>query len=108
MEENSQVIEKNGASKNGRVTVWLLGVLWMISLIVVTLEISHRNISMFVSAQQKYIISIETTILVAFIVEMLTRLEVFNSRFPQMVEHAARLRILVRVAGYSIGSLFVL
>ena len=108
MEDNSEIVEKTGTSRNGHITVWLLGALVMIGLIVVTLEISHRNISTFISTQQKYIVSIETTILVAFIVEMLTRLDVFNSRFPHMVQHAARLRILIRIAGYSIGSLFVL
>jgi hypothetical protein len=57
-----------------------------IILILVTLEVSRRNLNTFVSNQQKYIIAIEAAILAIFIVEMLARLVRLLLPAPHMAE----------------------
>ncbi|KTB49343.1 Mechanosensitive ion channel [Dehalogenimonas alkenigignens] len=108
MEENGTASQTVLNSNKGHITVWLLGTIVMIGAIMITLEISQRNISTFISTQEKYIIALEATVLVAFLVELLARLTVLGSRLPRMIQHTARLRLVVRIVGYSTGSLFVL
>jgi small-conductance mechanosensitive channel len=108
MEDKCPAVETVTSSNKGHVAVWLIGTIIMVGAIIVTLEISQRNISTFISAQQKYIIALEATILVAFLVELLARLAVLGSRLPRMIQHTARLRLVVRIIGYTTGSLFVL
>ncbi|PVV83783.1 mechanosensitive ion channel family protein [Dehalogenimonas alkenigignens] len=108
MEENGTASQTVLNSNKGHITIWLLGTIVMIGAIMITLEISQRNISTFISTQEKYIIALEATVLVAFLVELLARLTVLGSRLPRMIQHTARLRLVVRIVGYSTGSLFVL
>ncbi len=100
-------VKKTPSGKRS-IIVTLLGTIIMIVIIVATLEISRRNISSFVTAQQKYIVSIESVFLIGFLVEMLARLINLIPHAPQMVEHSTRLRLFVRIIGYTIGSLSVI
>lgn len=86
-----------------------IGFILTIILIVITVDISHRGISSFVTAQQKYILAIESTLLVFLVVEMLARLTMLRSKRTQlMMEHGTGLRLIIRVFGYTIGSLSVI
>jgi small conductance mechanosensitive channel len=87
--------------------ITLIGLLLSIFLIIATLEISHRGLITFVSTQQKYILAIESIILVTFVVELLVRLVAVLPRNARMLEVGTRLRFIVRVVGYSIGLLSI-
>jgi len=77
-------------------------------MILATLEIGHRDIIPFVSNQQKYIIAIEATMLAIFIVEMAVSFITLFLRTPQLIEHGARLRLIVRIIGYFIALMSVI
>jgi small-conductance mechanosensitive channel len=87
--------------------ITLIGLLLSIFLIIATLEISHRGLITFVSTQQKYILAIESILLVTFVVELLVRLVAVLPRNALMLEVGTRLRFIVRVVGYSIGLLSI-
>jgi small-conductance mechanosensitive channel len=108
MSKNIDSTKKPKSTKKRSIIITLFGAIIMLLIIVATLEISHRNINSFISTQQRYIISIESIILVAFIVEMLARITTLLPRAPQMIEYGTRLRLIIRVVGYSIGSLSVI
>ncbi len=108
MEDKNNEIKKPVVPVRRPIIVTLTGTIIMIVLIIVTIQISQKNIINFVSLQKQYILSVESVILVAFIVETLARLTMWRAQTPQMIEHGARLRLLVRVVGYSIGALSVI
>jgi small-conductance mechanosensitive channel len=108
MAKDLESITKMGASQKRAIAVTFFGSIITILLIIATLEISNRNISTFVVNQLKYILSIESTLLVTFVVEMLARLATLRSLTPQMMEHGMRVRLIVRIIGYSIGFLSVI
>ena len=97
------VNEKPVVFRKRSVIVTFLGTLITIFLILATLEVSHRKISTFVSSEQKYILAIESAILAIFIVEMLGILVRFVVPAPHMAEQGARLRLIVRIIGYTIA-----
>lgn len=107
MLKDINVVETLDEVRKRPVIVTTLGAIITIILIIATLEISHRNINQFISTQQKYIISIETAILVTFIVEMLVRVVTMRLSTPKMMEYGARLRFMVRIFGYCVGLLSV-
>jgi hypothetical protein len=73
-----------------------------------TADIARRNINTFISTQQKYIIAIEAVFLAVFIIELLVSLVTVLLRTPQMIEHAMRLRLIVRIVGYFIALMSVI
>ena len=87
--------------------ITFIGTIVMIILVVATLDISRRNIDSFVSDQQKYILSIECSFLVVFLVEMLARLVTLHPRTARMAELGSRLRFIVRIVGYCVGLLSI-
>jgi small-conductance mechanosensitive channel len=101
-------VKKLSPSQKRPIIITLAGSIAMIFVVVITLEISHRQINPFITEQQKYILSLESLILVAFLVELFARLATLRSHVPQLVEHGANLRLIVRIIGYSIGSLCVI
>jgi small-conductance mechanosensitive channel len=108
MSENKKPFNKLINYGKRPIIITFIGTILMIILIIATIDISQRNIITFISTQQKYILSIESTILVFFIVEMLARLITLLSRTPEMIEHSTRLRLIIRIIGYTIGSLSVI
>ncbi len=107
------MVENNETKKSERVSkrpiiITFIGMVVMILLIIATVQVSQKNIVNFISIQKQYVISIESIILVAFTVEMLVRLTILRAQTPQMIEHGARLRLIVRIVGYSIGALSVI
>jgi small-conductance mechanosensitive channel len=80
----------------------LAGTLLGIVLILVTLEISHRNIIRFVATQQKYIISAEAAILGVLLTEMLARISSHHLHERANVVFSTRFRIMIRITGYLI------
>lgn len=107
MFKDVRVTDKLNAVQKRPIIITLMGVIITILLIIATLEISHRNINTFISTQQKYILSIESIILVAFIVEMLARLVTMHPHTRKMIEFGARLRFTVRIVGYCVGLLSI-
>jgi small-conductance mechanosensitive channel len=89
------------------IVIAVIGLIISILLIMATLEISHRGLITFVATQQKYILAIESIILVTFVVELLVRLVAVLPRNALMMEVGTRLRFIVRVVGYSIGLLSI-
>ena len=90
------------------IIITFVGTIIMILLILVTLEVSHRNINAFVTTQQKYIIAIEAAILATFIIEMLGGLIRLVLPATHMVEQGARLRLMVRIIGYTIALISII
>jgi len=107
MSNKTRIVEKLDSIPRKPIIITLLGTIITIILIIITLDISHRNINIFITTQQKYIISIEGIILMAFIVELLVRLTTLRLHAQPIIEHGSRLRLIVRIVGYSIGSLSV-
>jgi small conductance mechanosensitive channel len=103
MPRDTKVMQKLEAIRKRPIIITFMGAIATILLILVTLEVSHRNISTFVSSQQKYIIAIEAVILAIFIVEMLGRFVSFILPVQHMVEQGARLRLIIRIVGYAVA-----
>ena len=103
MSKDNKVEEKLEVNKKRPIIITLTGTIITILLMLVTLEVSHRNISAFVSSEQKYIIAIESAVLAIFIVEMMGRLVRLLVPGPHMVQQGARLRLVVRIIGYAIA-----
>ncbi len=80
----------------------LAGTLLGIALILVTLEISHRNIIDFVTTQQKYIISVEAALLGVLLTEMLARIASHHLHERANIIFSTRFRIMIRLIGYLI------
>jgi small-conductance mechanosensitive channel len=106
-DDKSSVVEKREVIHKRPIIVTFLGMIVIIILILVTLEVSHRNMNSFVASQQKYIIAVEAAILATFMVEMFGRLAELLLPSPRKFEQATRLRLLVRIIGYAIGSICV-
>jgi len=100
--------EKLNAFQKRPIIITFIGTIIMIILILVTLDISRRNIISFVSNQQRYIVAIEAAILAIFAVEMILRLVTMRLHTPQMVQHRTRLRLMVRIVGYSIALISII
>jgi small-conductance mechanosensitive channel len=103
MSINKQDDEKMVVFPKRSFLLTFLGIILIILIMLVTQEIGHRNISTFVSSQQKYIIAIEAAILAIFIVEMLGILVRFLVPAQHMIEQGSRLRLIVRIVGYTIA-----
>jgi small conductance mechanosensitive channel len=103
MSEDNKADEKPVVFKKGSVIITFSGLIITILLILATLEVGHRNISKFITSQQKYILAILAVILAVFIVEILGRLVRLILPAPQVVEQGARLRLIIRIIGYSIA-----
>jgi small-conductance mechanosensitive channel len=88
--------------------VTITGLVILITLIITTTEIGKRNIIAFVSADQKYILSIEITILVIFFIEAVVKFVVMWSNHTEVALHSASWRLIVRIVGYSLGSVSVI
>ena len=102
MSKNNE-IEKINTFRKRPIIITFIGTIMSLILILTTLDISRRNIIPFVTSQQKYIMAIEAAIFAIFFVEMSLRLVTARLQTPQMVEHRMRLRLVVRMVGYSIS-----
>jgi len=98
METNS----KSGIDSWRGIIFLLAGTLLGIALILVTLEISHRNIIHFVATQQKYIISAEAALLGVLLTEMLARIASHHLHERANIIFSTRFRIMIRLIGYLI------
>jgi len=76
-------------------------------LIVATMDISHRHLIGFVTAEERYIVGLEVAILSILVVEMLVGIVKSRLHSQQMAQLGANLRITVRIAGYLIASVCV-
>ncbi len=108
-QDESDANAGGGAEKtNSRpLTIAWIGAVLTTLLILATLEISHRKISAFISSQEKYVIGIESAVLAIFVVEMVVGLLTMRMHIPHMVERGTRIRLVVRIVGYSIAFLSV-
>ena len=108
MSNNAKDIKKRGFSQKRPIIITSVGMIIMIILIIATLDISHRGTNSFISAQEQYILGVEGFILVVLIVELLVRLTTLGLNYPLMIKHGPGLRLVIRIVGYSIGSLLVI
>jgi len=79
----------------------LLAAVVTVFLIAGTEVVSHRNLSSFVSTQEKFILGVEAAILSILVVEMVVGLVTLRLHSPQMAQLGTNLRIAVRIAGVS-------
>ena len=107
MVKNAEV-EKSNRRHVRPVIITFTGTLLMIILILITLDISHRNTIPFVSHQQRYILAIEAAGLAVFIVELLLRLVTLRLHTPKMEDQRNRIRLMVRIVGYTISAISVI
>ena len=101
-------IEKSNRRHVRPVIITFTGTLLMIILILVTLDLSHRNTISFVFHQQRYILAIEAAGLAVFIVELLLRLATLRLHTPKMEDQRNRIRLMVRIVGYTISAISVI
>jgi small-conductance mechanosensitive channel len=80
----------------------------MIILILATLDVSHRNVAPFITNQQKYILAIEAAGLAVFMVELALRLATLRLHTPKMEDQRNRIRLMVRIVGYTISAISVI
>ena len=104
METNS----KSGIDSWRGIIFLLAGTLLGIALILVTLEISHRNIIHFVATQQKYIISAEAALLGVLLTEMLARIASYHLHERANIIFSTRFHIMIRLTGYLIEFISVI
>jgi small-conductance mechanosensitive channel len=71
------------------------------------MDISHRHLIGFVTAEERYIVGLEVAILSILVVEMLVGIVKSRLHSQQMAQLGANLRITVRIAGYLIASVCV-
>ena len=107
MSNDHKVVEKLEVFKKRPIIITSIGAIATVILILVTLEISHRNLNSFISTQQKYIIALEAALLAAFVIEMLGRLVRLLLPSQHRVEQGARLHLIVRIIGYGIALICV-
>lgn len=107
MIKDAKDAKKLDAVQKRPIIITSIGAIITILLILATLEVSHRHINTLVSDQERYIVAIEAAILFIFIVEMLVRLVALRFKAPQFMERGTRLRLIVRIVGYSIALLAV-
>ncbi len=98
---------KTDRPKTRPIVVAFVGAIITILLMVATLEVSHRKASAFVSSQEKYVVAIEAAVLSIFLVEMLVRLVALRFSTARLTERGTRLRLIVRIVGYSIALLSI-
>ena len=80
----------------------LFGAVLTVFLIVGTLDISHRHLIGFVTAEERYIVGLEVVVLSILVVEMLVGIVKSRLHSQQMAQLGANLRLTVRIAGYSL------
>ena len=107
MLKEMKMVDKMENIRKTPIVIDLVGAIASVILIIGTLDVSHRNLYPFISAQQKYILSIESAILVICVVEFLVELVTLHLHTPKSAQYSARLRFLVRVVGYCVGFLSV-
>ena len=107
MLKDNKISEKLVVVKKRPIIITFIGVIISLVLILVTLEVSRSNINTFITSQQKYIVAIEVAILTTCVVEMLGRLIGLLLPPPHKVDQLSRLLLLIRIIGYSIGSIAV-
>jgi len=88
--------------------ITITGLVVLIALIIVTTEIGKRNIIGFVSNSQRYIVSIEIIVLVVFFIEAVLKIISLRTRFTDLAQHSAGWRLIIRIIGYTIGTLSVI
>jgi len=108
MPTDIETAKKHDISQRLPIVFKALGALFAVLLIITTRDISRRDLIAFVSAQEKYILSIEAAILSVLIVEMLVGIVTLRLRSRQLMQLSINLRIAVRITGYSIASVSVI
>ena len=99
---------RNNSGPHGRPNILiLLAAILTVVLIVGTKEISRRNLSSFISTEEKYILGFEVAALSILVVEMLVGLVSRRLHGHQMTQLGTNLRLTVRIAGYLIASVCV-
>lgn len=91
----------NASSKRG-VIIAITGAISGIALILVTLEIIHRDVIQFVVTQRRYILSVEAVLMGLFLTEMLARVVSHNLRAPERKQLNTSFRLTIRIVGYSV------
>ena len=101
---------KNGKKINIKrlVIVTITGIILGIALILVTLELSHRNVIPFLTNNQKYIIGVETAGFGVFLTEILARVFSVIGRKPEIINYGKQLRLIVRILGYTIVGISII
>ena len=88
--------------------ITFVGTILMIILILATLDVSHRDVVPFITNQQKYILAIEAAGLAVFMVELALRLATLRLHTPRMEDQRNRIRLMVRIVGYTISAISVI
>jgi small-conductance mechanosensitive channel len=101
-------IEKLNRRHVRPVIITFSGTILMIILILATLDVSHRNVAPFITNQQKYILAIEAAGLAVFMVELALRLATLRLHTPKMEDQRNRIRLMVRIVGYTISAISVI
>jgi small-conductance mechanosensitive channel len=99
---------KNNADSRRWIVLLITGAFLGIVLILVTLEIIHRNIIPFAVNQQKYIISAEAALLGVLLTESLAQIASRTMHERANKIFTARFRIMIRITGYLIAIVSVI
>jgi small-conductance mechanosensitive channel len=99
---------KSNASPRRWIVLLIIGVFLGIVLILVTLEIIHRNIIPFAVNQQKYIISAEAALVGVLLTESLAQIASRTMHERANRIFTARFRIMIRITGYLIAIVSVI
>jgi small-conductance mechanosensitive channel len=107
MSEDVRSVPNNKTVRRRPSFLILFAAVLTLLLIVGTMDISHRHLSRFVTAEEKYIVGLEVAILSILVVEMLVGIVKSRLHSQQMAQLGANLRVTVRIAGYLIASVCV-
>ncbi len=105
MSDNTGVGTKEAALRGRPARVVMSGAVLMVLAIIATLVVSRRNLLPFVAREERYVVATEAAMLSILVVELVVRLLSLHFSAPRLIERGTRLRLIVRIVGYSIALL---
>ena len=108
MKEDRKSAGEHEAPRRQSVGLLVFLVILTVFLMIVPQDVSRRHLSQFVTAEEKYLLGVEATLLSIMIVETLVRVATGRLHRRQMQQLGINLRITVRIAGYLIASVCVI
>jgi len=101
MSEKTADVTRGSALRGRPARAVTSGAVLMVLAIIATLVVSRRGILPFVAREERYIMATEAAMLSIFVVELAVRLLSRHFSAPRLVERGTRLRLIVRIVGYS-------
>jgi len=101
MSDNTGSGARTDTLRGRPIKVVTTGAVLMLLAIIATLVVSRRSILPFVAREERYVVATEAAMLSILVVELVVRLLSLHFSGPRLIERGTRLRLIVRIVGYS-------